>query len=184
MLGNRVGKEKKKKTNMLRALACSGRQASSLIRSNEMERKQTHNKAVAQSSHSQTPKAQCKKRHQQHQQESRPRPAAQALKPRPLQILPSRVPVASLIPRSIRVATIVCRRRRRRRVHGHCSRAAGHHGQRAAGLLQHGELRVLGHDLHHALFLFFCLLTLLGLHPLTAFALALLDLLDFASGRC
>jgi hypothetical protein len=32
-------------------------------------------------------------------------------------------------------------------------------------------------------FVFF-LLTLLGLHPLTAFALALLDLLDFASGRC
>jgi hypothetical protein len=139
---------------------------------------------VSQSSRSQTARRSAKKKHPQHQKESRPRAAnIKTLKPRPLQILPSRVPMASLIPRSIRVPAIVClgRRRWRRRVHGHSSRAAGHHGQRAAGLLQHGELRVLGHDLHHAFFFVCFLLTLLGLHPLTAFALALLDLLDFAS---
>jgi hypothetical protein len=92
--------------------------------------------------------------------------------------------VASLIPRSIRVPAIVgLRRWWWRSIHRHGSCAAGHHGQIAAGLLEHSELRVLGHDLHHALFFFFFLLTLFGLKPLTAFALALLDLLDFASGR-
>jgi hypothetical protein len=42
MLGNRVGKEKKKKTNMLRALACSGRQAGKLAHSLEGNGKKTN----------------------------------------------------------------------------------------------------------------------------------------------
>jgi len=90
--------------------------------------------------------------------------------------------VASLIPRGVGVAAVVCRRRRwRRRVHGHGACSAGHHGQRAAAVLQHCELRILGHDLHHALFALCFLLALSCLHTLAAFALALLDLLDFTS---
>jgi hypothetical protein len=169
---------------MLRSLACSGRQASSLIRSNEKKRTK-HTTRPCRNRRVRRPQGAAQRnRTRSTRTRFAPEPTnIAALKPRPPQILPSRVPMASLIPWSIRVPTIVRRRRRRwrRRVHGHSSRAARHHGQRAAGLLQHGELRVLGHDLHHALFLVFFLLTLLGLHPLTAFALALLDLLDFAS---
>jgi len=104
-----------------------------------------------------------------------------SLKPCAFEVLIARVPSASLIPRGVGIATVVCRWRRRRTVHGHASSSTRHHGHRAAAVLQHCHLRVCRHDLHHALFAFLLLLALSCLHTLAAFALALLDLLDFTS---
>ena len=102
-----------------------------------------------------------------------------SLKPCAFEVLIARVPSASLIPRGVGIATVVCRWRRRRTVHRHASSSTRHHGHRAAAVLQHCHLRVCRHDLHHALFAFLLLLALSCLHTLAAFALALLDLLDF-----
>lgn len=109
-------------------------------------------------------------------------PGNQDLKPCTFEVLVARIPSASLIPRGIGIAAVVRRRRRWRSVHRHGSRSARHHGQRTTtALLHHRHLRVLRHDLQHALVAFLFLFALPCLNPLTTFTLALLDLLDLTS---
>lgn len=102
------------------------------------------------------------------------------LLPCAFEVLVERFLSASLIPRGVGVATVVCgRRRRRRSVHWHGPSSARHHGHRAAAVLQHSELRVLRHYCQHTLLAFLFLFALSCLDTLAALALALLDLLDF-----
>jgi hypothetical protein len=94
--------------------------------------------------------------------------------------------ISRIIPvplRSIRVAAVVGRRRRRWDVLGHASGSARHHGK-ITPILQHCHLRVLSHDLQKTFLAFFFLLALSGLDSLAAFTLALFDLLDLASRQC
>jgi hypothetical protein len=85
--------------------------------------------------------------------------------------------------RSVWIAAVVGRRRRRWNVLGHASGTARHHGK-ITPILQHRHLRVLSHDLQKTFLAFFFLLALPGFDSLAAFALALLDLLDLTSRQC
>jgi len=85
---------------------------------------------------------------------------------------------------SIRIAAVVGRRRWRWNVLGHGTGTTRHHGEITPTLLQHRHLRVLSHDLQKTFLALFFLLTLSGFQSLATLALALLNLLDLASGKC